>query len=69
MCTCLPAPSAEPTPISALINGVGQDGCKGSKCKYAVVPAQEGGTCDDPKTGLRLINEAGFAEFIVSIGE
>lgn len=48
----VPPRAAEPVPISALLNGVGQGSCKGDDCKYAVVPAVEG-TCDLPQTKAR----------------
>lgn len=59
LCLPLVVRAAEPVPISALINGVGQGGCKGSKCKYAVVPAAEG-TCDLPQTKVRAGRPRGW---------
>ena len=62
-----PVPPAEPVPISALINGVGQLNCSapGARCRYPVLPAARGGTCELPLTDIRIINTAGFAEFQV----
>ncbi|KAL4427900.1 hypothetical protein ABPG75_001989 [Micractinium tetrahymenae] len=56
----------EPVPISALINGVGQANCTGEGCRYAVIPARPG-SCKHPSTILRLINTAGFAQFLFSV--
>lgn len=61
----VPGDGAEPVPVSALINGIGQGSCKGSKCSYAVVPAVNG-SCASGRTKLRLINTAGFAVFYFS---
>lgn len=57
---------AEPVPVSALINGVGQGNCTGKACRYAVIPAHPG-SCRRPATLLRLINTAGFAQFLFSV--
>ncbi len=39
----------EPVPMSALMNGVGQGSCRGSKCNYPVLPAVAG-SCTEAKT-------------------
>lgn len=56
----------EPVPMSALINGVGQGNCTGSKCRYLAFPAVPG-TCQQGRTKLRIINTSGFALFTLYI--
>jgi len=57
----------EPVPMSALINGVGQGNCTGSKCRYLAFPAVPG-TCQQGRTRLRIINTSGFAVFTIEVG-
>jgi hypothetical protein len=59
----------ELTPYTALLNGVGQGYCEATGatgCGYAYVKGVAG-SCDDPKTKLRLINGGSFAVFNISI--
>lgn len=59
----------EPTPYTALLNGVGQGYCEvtgAAGCGYAYIKGVAG-YCDDPKTKLRLINAGSFAVFNISI--
>jgi hypothetical protein len=59
----------EPTPYTALLNNVGQGYCEvtgATGCGYAYVKGVAG-SCDNPKTKLRLINGGSFAVFNISI--
>jgi hypothetical protein len=59
----------EPTPYTALLNGVVQGYCEvtgATGCGYAYVKGVAS-SCDDPKTQLRLINAGTFAMFNISV--
>jgi hypothetical protein len=59
----------EPTPYTALINGIGQGHCKATGatgCGYSYIKGVAG-SCDNPKTKLRLINGGSFAVFNISV--
>lgn len=59
----------EPTPYTALMNGLGQGYCVvtgAGNCSYSYIKGQAS-FCDNPKTKLRIINAGGFAVFNISI--
>ncbi|KAF8067249.1 fetC [Scenedesmus sp. PABB004] len=59
----------EPTPYTALLNGVGQGACEAggaTGCGYSYTRAIAS-SCASPKTRLRLVNAGSFAVFNVSI--
>lgn len=63
------SPGMEPSPNSMLINGAGQAACEGRDgCLYAVLPARAG-SCDKPKTKIRIINTSGFGPFNMTIDD
>lgn len=59
----------EPTPYTALLNGLGQGYCVKKKvpgCKYSYVKGVAS-TCNNPQTLVRFINAGAFAIFNVSV--
>jgi hypothetical protein len=59
----------EPVPFDSLLNGWGQGTCildNTTDCNYAYIQAAAS-SCKNPRTRLRIINSAGFAQFNISI--